>query len=343
MPQMFRLVCSLLLLLGVARAQIPIRCASVTNLRRGECCPAAWQDGSPCGQSSGRGRCQDIMTEGESERAERERERPNVWDFRLWWPSYFFVRMCVCSGNFAGADCGECQPGWRGTACQEKHVVVRRDLAAMSRRERRIFVDRLHQSKTTLSARYVIYASESDRAGSQLVFRQASVYNVAHWMHYLCAKTLGVSSTPFAHRSSGFLGWHKMYLLYLETEIRNMTQDDSFFIPVWTWAGKHDCDVCTDDLFGRSDPNGFLLWPSRFSRWRTYCTNDGPNQLDFGQVCPRGPGQRIRRFNRPDSRFGGLPRLGDVHACLNISQFDTAPYTTLSTSSFRSALEASVP
>eukprot|EP00061_Rhincodon_typus_P004247 g22109.t1 len=255
----------LLLLLGATGAQIPIQCATVGHMQSSECCPAYPGDGSPCGSASGRGSCREVETP--RERGERERQGGGTADFRLWWPTYFYMRACACQGNYGGADCGECAYGWRGEHCQERYTVVRRDLANMSRDERQKFVDAMLKAKTTLSQRYVIYASEGATAGSRKGFRRATVFDVATWMHYVCSKTLVTGTGPnFAHQSTAFMAWHKLYLLYLEKEIRNVTGDEGFFIPVWSWAGSANCTVCTDELFGRSQTNGRLTGP--FGDWR---------------------------------------------------------------------------
>ncbi|XP_067882677.1 tyrosinase-like [Heterodontus francisci] len=280
MPQMLRLVCSLLLL-GTTRAQIPLPCISDDVMRTGECCPNYWADSSPCGSASGRGVCQDIMDETQWQREERMRDQENTEDFRRWWPSYFFHQMCVCNENFWGADCGECKYGWKGPQCQESHVVVRRDFTNMTKDEQDIFIDRLRQSKYTLSKRYAIYASSTGEPNSPKTFREASVYNVAVWVHYICAKPLISETLPsFAHRATAFLVWHRLHLMYLEREIRNITQDENFFFPVWTWAGKSNCDVCTDDLFGSNNDEGNLSPSSMFSTWqeferRTFSSGEG--------------------------------------------------------------------
>ncbi|GCC42527.1 hypothetical protein chiPu_0026561 [Chiloscyllium punctatum] len=265
-----------LLILGTARAQIPIQCGSPAHVESGECCPPFWGDGSPCGSVSGRGRCQDITRETPQERGEREREQRNSRDFRLWWPTFFFRQLCVCRGNFGGADCGECAYGWQGAGCQARRVVTRRDISTLSEVERERFVRLLTQSKVILSQRYVIYASGSSAPNSPLAFRRASVYDVANWVHYVSAKSIRTSAEPYyGHRSAAFPSWHRMYLLHLETEIRNLTGDDAFTMPVWSWAGKAGCDVCTERLFGSSQGGGQLS--GRFGSWQVReCRPMGP-------------------------------------------------------------------
>ncbi|GCC18807.1 hypothetical protein chiPu_0022137, partial [Chiloscyllium punctatum] len=325
-----------LLILGTARAMIPIQCGSPAHVARKVCCPIFWGDGSPCGSASGRGRCQDIMGETPKERAERAREHRNTRDFRLWWPTYFFRHLCVCQGHFGGVDCGECAYGWQGAKCQVKHIVIRRDISTLSLAEQRLFVHRLHLAKTTLSQRYVIYASSSPVPYSPLVFHRATVYDVAVFLHYICFKMVSVDSeTTFGHRGTAFLSWHRLHCIHLENEIRNMTGDQSFSLPYWSWPGKTHCDVCTNNLFGASLPNGQLSSLSIFSSWRKFCDEVGNQPSGFHQVCSPLLGGPIIRHNHNRE----LPTWADVRSCLQLQAFDTYPYDTTALNSFRNMLE----
>ncbi|XP_078062025.1 tyrosinase-like [Mustelus asterias] len=323
----------LLLYLGAARAQIPLPCADRAHVEAGECCPAFWGDGSPCGSASGRGRCREVG--GLGGRGERA-------DFRLGWPGYFFRWLCWCAGNYGGADCGECGFGWRGEGCRERHLAVRRELANLTAGERRRFVRNLQASKVTLSKRYAVYASEASAPNSRRSFRRESAFNVATWVHHLTSKTLDEDGRPFyAHRSTAFPVWHRLFLLFLESEIRNVTADDSFFIPVWTWAGKGGCDVCTRDLFGSSGSDGHLK-DSIFRSWQTFCADDDASDFGMDVICPPASGSPILRYNTADPDFGGLPSLADMQACLGMEAFDSAPYGRTSLHAFRNALEGNI-
>ncbi|XP_072349715.1 5,6-dihydroxyindole-2-carboxylic acid oxidase-like [Scyliorhinus torazame] len=215
----------------------------------------------------------------------------------------------------------------------------------MSPREQGTFIQRLDLSKKTLSNRFVIYASERASPRSRKSFRRVSVYDTASYMHYLCAKSIGGRGiVDYAHRSPLFLVWHRMWHIHLEQEIRNITGDDSFSIPFWSWVGKSHCDVCTDDLFGRNEGGGQIMPNSIFSSWRTQCTNDREYVDSMDVVCAPGCGQLIYRLNgaglefRPPL-FNGLPTKQDYDACFRLSVFDRPPYNENATFCFRNALE----
>ncbi|XP_038636600.1 5,6-dihydroxyindole-2-carboxylic acid oxidase-like [Scyliorhinus canicula] len=135
-----------------------------------------------------------------------------------------------------------------------------------------------------------------------------------------------------------------MWSIHLEQEIRNITGDDSFSIPFWSWEGKTDCDVCTDDLFGRTRHGSSIMQGSIFSSWRTHCTNDDEYVESMEVLCAPGNGRSIYRLNgvglevRP-TIFNGLPTIWDRNACLRLHVYDSPPYNATSTGCFRNALE----
>jgi len=261
-----------LIMLASTQGQIPRDCASDWHIANRICCPPWWGDGSPCGSVSGRGYCQELALLSPWPAGQLGEGGPN--DFRLNWPAYFFSRLCVCQWGYGGVDCGECAHGWVGPRCQHRRLLERRDLRQMSEPERDLFLDRLLLAKQTVSSRYVIYASSSRQPGSPLCFHNASLYDVFTWTHYLCAKARGDGQLgSCAHRGPAFPCWHRVYLLSFEREMRNLTGDQDFYVPYWTWAGQQSCDICTDNLFGSNDAQGFLNPNSRFYSWLVRSTH----------------------------------------------------------------------
>eukprot|EP00061_Rhincodon_typus_P007114 g28460.t1 len=62
------------------------------------------------------------------------------------------------------------------------------------------------------------------------------------------------------------LWWPTYFFRRAAGEIRNITGDNSFTMPFWTWPGKGGCDVCTDQLFGSSQAGEQLS--GQFSSWQ---------------------------------------------------------------------------
>lgn len=148
---------------------------------------------------------------------------------------------------------------------------------------------------------------------------------------------------------------------------QDMLQEPTFALPYWNFAiGGSTCDICTDDLMGaRSSFDADSLSPnSVFSQWRVICENVADYDT-LGTICNskrplvladiaarlsarimrllagtetspirRNPGGNV---NRP--MVQRLPEPQDVADCLQVSTFDTAPFYSTSSESFRNTIE----
>ncbi|XP_067835044.1 tyrosinase-like [Heptranchias perlo] len=317
-----------------AGAQFPRACTQPGALKAKICCPIWEQDGSACGGKSSRGSCEapnDIWS-----------PEPSRRDFRTAWPSSFFSRICVCTGNFAGFDCGECKEGYRGADCQRWVVTVRLGVHEMDQAARSRFIDQLLLAKNTVSERYMVLTSPRTSDVNSYSFHNATVYDVCTWVHYIAAKPVKTRLDPnFAHMGAAFPVWHRKYLAFFESEIRLLTKDEDFFVPYWNWTREVDCDVCTDEFLGANDPNGVLLHPSRFANWelqlqapatgcrcgtgsdfysssshrerlgqgyecpllQILCTYDGDEDDNFEVICPNPKGKITLLSRNPGKNF----------------------------------------
>ena len=106
-------------------AQFPAVCNTPDSLRTKTCCP------NNCGGPT-RGNCQNITARvvaqwelADSEVNEILQNTPNepqkgTADARYLWPAVVFEWICVCSGNYGGVDCSECDFGWTGYDCSTR-------------------------------------------------------------------------------------------------------------------------------------------------------------------------------------------------------------------------------
>ncbi|XP_070712720.1 tyrosinase-related protein 1b [Pempheris klunzingeri] len=334
-------------------AQFPRECVTPEGLRNGQCCPSpTGAAGDECGSSTGRGQCVSIT-------ADSRRHGPQYpyagRDDRERWPLRFFNRTCQCNGNFSGHNCGRCRHGLTGPNCDQRISVVRRNIMQMSTADKQAFVNALDQAKRTVHPDLVICTRRYEEVfgpdGNTPQFENITVYNYFVWSHYYSvSKTyLGqgqasFGGVDFSHEGPGFVTWHRFHLLQLERDMQDMLGDPTFALPYWNFAiGGNECDICTDDLLGaRSsfDMNS-ISTNSVFSQWRVIC--ESVDDYDtLGTICNSTETSPIRRNpagNVARPMVQRLPQPQDVLDCLELNAFDTPPYYSTSSESFRNTIE----
>ncbi|XP_063311205.1 5,6-dihydroxyindole-2-carboxylic acid oxidase isoform X2 [Pelobates fuscus] len=341
----------------LASAQFPRQCISPQILSSGECCPGLFPEQTPdpndqCGSTLGRGACVPVTADSRPHGPEYQLDG---LDDREQWPTRFFNRSCRCNGRFDGYNCGSCKPGWTGDNCDTQIIVVRKNIMELRDGDKKRFVDALDLAKRTIHPDFVIatrrYAELIDFNQNTTNFENVSVYDYFVWTHYYSvSKTflgLGNGSAggiDFSHEGPAFLTWHRYHLIQLEKDIQRLLDDPTFALPYWNFAiGGSECDICTDDLMGaRSifDAN-LLSQNSVFSRWEVLCEYVEDYE-SLGTICNSTRGGPIRRNpagNTARPMVQKLPEIQDVAECLEVNLFDTPPFFSNSSDSFRNAIE----
>ncbi|KAL2079009.1 hypothetical protein ACEWY4_024753 [Coilia grayii] len=349
---MWKYGCLVLLSAAFVGAQFPRSCVTPEALRSAQCCPSPTAAVDPCGASAGRGQCVSISADS---RPHGPQYPHDGRDDRERWPVRFFNRTCRCFGNFTGFDCGKCKHGLSGPNCDQPVAVVRRNVMQFNADERRAFLNAMDQAKRTVHPDIVIatrrFAEVFGPDGNTMQFENITIYNYFVWSHYysvsktfLGAGQASFGGVDFSHEGPGFVTWHRYHLIQLERDMQDMLQDPSFALPYWNFAiGGNTCDICTDDLLGaRSsfDMNS-ISSNSIFAQWRVIC--ESVEDYDtLGTICNNTESSPIRRNpagNVARPMVQRLPEPQDVLDCLEVNTFDTPPFYSTSSESFRNSIE----
>ena len=137
----------------------------------------------------------------------------------------------------------------------------------------------------------------------------------------------------FAHKSTGFPTWHRLFLLWLEREIQIMTDNHTFRLPYWDWRDPLQRDVLfqRDRLGENVDGNveGVLFDDDM---WQTRCWEDiEPDPPLPLPICdPVQPsGENLRRCPNAtlcDKNNENWPSYEDIATAIAIDSYDTSPY-----------------
>ncbi|GGS34194.1 MULTISPECIES: tyrosinase family protein [Actinokineospora] len=135
-------------------------------------------------------------------------------------------------------------------------------------------------------------------------------------------------SVRVGHRSPSFLPWHRKFLLEFERALQAI--DPTVNLPYWDWttAGASS-SLWANDFMG---PNG-----TSSLNWRV---NSGPFAQSGGNWTLTVRSDSANYLRRNFGSFGTtLPTATNVSSVMALSTYDTSPWNSQSTNSFRNYLE----
>lgn len=139
------------------------------------------------------------------------------------------------------------------------------------------------------------------------------------------------ANTPMTaiHRSPAFLPWHRRFIFDFEQELQRVSGNPDLGLPYWNWpSGGPSASMWNDNLLGgNGNPSSGVVenGPFRAGQWRIINSNG----VETGPLS--------RQFGR--SGASSLPTQAEINQVLNLTPYDSAPWNTNSTPSFRNQLE----
>ncbi|XP_073420144.1 tyrosinase-like [Dendrobates tinctorius] len=299
------------------------------------CCPM--YNGSVCGSALNRGSCMPVVNS-------RTISPPDVHiDDRHLFPIHYYSYTCQCKDNFFGDNCGQCDYNRYGDNCEKLNNVTRKDIRELSETARHQYFAQLHQCKYKIDPDYVILVSGDRFRRIAYIFQNASYYDVWCYIHNYVTRQF-INNTRennllnFGHGSTGFLTFHRMYMLGLERSMQRCTKDPNFALMYYDWRSEPECTICQDDFLGGNDAHGRLNGVNVFSSWRSICVEyylTGTNCLMSTCEC-----ERPKIIRNPGATPGlTIPTKQDVDYCLSLPVLDGNTYTSTATRSFRNCVE----
>ncbi|XP_068120013.1 tyrosinase-like [Hyperolius riggenbachi] len=313
----------------------PTVCVKQWNGTRIRCCPSF--NGSDCGSKDNRGSCMMLPSS-------RAALPPDVrMDERYNLAEFVFSAICQCKPTFLGPACGECAFGLTGDRCDKPNIVYRRDIISLTKAQFITFLAELHYCKYKLDLEYSILSSVDRFRRTSYEFRSVSFYDHMCFIHaYITAPfingTRERSWINFGHESTGFLTWHRLYLMQFERQLQKCLNNPSWGLIYYSWEYEDptECIFCRNDYFGATDHQGRIDPGSVLSHWRMVC--GGLNYPD--SICVMSDCECERdKFIRQVGLTGFIKSTyTDVEACMNLP-IDTPEYNSASVNSARNCFE----
>ena len=283
-------------------------------------------------------------------------------DSRYLWPTLVFEYVCICSGNYYGANCSECAFGWKGDDCQtQKRTVVRRSFNSLTTSEKQRVVNGLQSLKNEVD-HWTIIDTEPATSSGRVTLQEVSTYDFLVYIHNYAARdasaacqVLNGALVDFAHSGPNFPVWHRTFLLVLERAMQRVLRDETFGFPYWTWESNDRSPFDAQYLGSLSSSRGSFeaVNGTLLENWRTVCDSAYQNGTNayfsdetttrctrYWALCnPQSDLTQNRKLERGKAETY-LPSLREIQMALEAPAYDAPNYRRDNSEvSFRSRLE----
>eukprot|EP00800_Vazella_pourtalesii_P000180 TRINITY_DN10182_c1_g1_i1.p1 TRINITY_DN10182_c1_g1~~TRINITY_DN10182_c1_g1_i1.p1 ORF type:complete len:575 (-),score=43.43 TRINITY_DN10182_c1_g1_i1:171-1895(-) len=338
-------VCTILACAVVIKSQFPAVCNNAESINTKTCCP------NNCGGVV-KGNCTNITAEVDETWSRSRpdvvqliRDSPNLQgkgkaDVRYKWPTMVFEKVCVCGGNYYGADCSECKFGYTGDDCRtKKRIIIRQTFSRLSIAERENVVLALSQLKNEYGKWSIVKDEPISYDTGSVTLQNVTTFDMIIFMHNLVGRDekckMGSQPTiDFAHEGPVFPMWHRHYLLFVEREMQRILGNESFPLPYWSWD-TGEMEMFTEDLFGfpASSVDSFVtVTSSNFNStvWPVVCDEGHRNRsvscADSWAVCDpetdRNNSMGLQRGMRSSTHY--IPTVHEIMIALTAPSYDTS-------------------
>ena len=157
-------------------------------------------------------------------------------------------------------------------------------------------------------------------------------------------------ANDYAHESTGFLTWHRMFLLWFEREMQILLEDPSFTVHYWNWTDTDDrTSIFSLNKLGSNDDNGTVnstyygednwqsvCWfPSESTKKNQTCNHTDPDGIRPIIRCP-SPTQCADDYPK-------WPSQETINKALNLDLYSNETYNKYSEGTFSNYLEGFEP
>ena len=156
--------------------------------------------------------------------------------------------------------------------------------------------------------------------------------------------------SDYAHESTGFLTWHRLFLLWFEREMQILLNEPSFTIRYWNWTNPNDrTSIFSSNKLGTNSNDGTVN--SKYyggNYWKSVCWFPSDSTKN-SQTCNHTDSDGIRPIIRCPSPaqcaddYPKWPTQEIINRALNLSSYSRGPYNKYSENTFSNFLEGYEP